>query len=270
MFNFFKKNKKKKINEIICIGTSFTEGDGLNPKKDIDGAVAWYFHNKNIRIESINQYCWPTILQKICRVPVTNLGKSGSSIEYLIRNVEEIIENKNCKNKLFILEYSSWGRSELWFRPFEKWVVANWGPRNGKDETDGYATMISTDYNFGEQLDEQYFKIYEKYLDHFFNEHEYLIQRDRHFLNLLYKLKSLNISYQVIKLENPYLHDMDNHKLFNFKDILNEDLWGYVGKNNLTITYDTLGNIVNDHPSIEGHNHLAKLFYDKLKNTYQI
>ena len=32
------------IKEIICIGTSFKEGSGLNPKgkKDVNQAVKWY------------------------------------------------------------------------------------------------------------------------------------------------------------------------------------------------------------------------------------
>ena len=35
------------IKEIICIGTSFTEGSGLNPKgdKDENQAVKWYKEN---------------------------------------------------------------------------------------------------------------------------------------------------------------------------------------------------------------------------------
>ena len=39
------------IDEIICIGTSFTEGGGLNPKHihddGKDPAVIWYEKNKN-------------------------------------------------------------------------------------------------------------------------------------------------------------------------------------------------------------------------------
>jgi hypothetical protein len=46
------------IDEIICIGTSFTEGAGLNPTKGVhiietDPAVIWYKENKGIEINSI-------------------------------------------------------------------------------------------------------------------------------------------------------------------------------------------------------------------------
>lgn len=262
---------KKKINEIICIGTSFTEGDGLNPKKDIDLAPMWYLQNKNIKINSITEYCWPTVLKDLSNVTVKNLGKSGSSIEYLIRNVEEILETKDCKDTLFILEYSSWGRSELWFKEFNEWLVVNWGPKDGSDASNsGYAVMMSTDYNFGIQLEQKYFTIYETFLNNFFNEKEHLLQRDRNFLNLLYKLEKENISYQVVMLENPFLAHLKTHRLFNYKELLNDDLWGFIDRSKLSITHETNGEVFNGHPSITGHKHLANMFYSKLKQKYHL
>lgn len=262
------------IDEIICIGTSFTEGHGLNPthrqgdgKYIKDSAVVWYKKNKGIQIKSMTEVAWPSQLQNISGIKTRNLGKCGSSIEYLIRNVEEIIEKEDISNKFFILEYSSWGRSELWSSKYNQWVVANWGPRDGKDsKKEGYASMMSTDYNFGTQLETDDIVIYEKYLDNFFNECEYLIQRDRHFLNLLYKLKSKNINYQVILLENSYLIELENNDLFNYKNVLDKSMWGYIENDvNLSITKITNGEIVDGHPSIEGHQHIANLIYTKLK-----
>jgi hypothetical protein len=263
------------IDEIICIGTSFTEGYGLNPKKSSnqsDPAIEWYKKNKGIEINSMNQFSWPTQLQNICGIKTRNLGKCGSSIDYLIRNVEEIIENEDISNKFFILEYSSWGRSELWSTKHNQWIITNWGPRDGQDaKKEGYAVMMNTDYNFGTQLETDDFTIFEKYLDNFFNEHEYLIQRDRHFLNLLYKLKLKNINYQIILLETPYLIELQYDELFNYKNVLDRDLWGYIENDvNLSITKITNGEIVDGHPSIEGHQHIANLIYTKLKSINKL
>ena len=267
------------IDEIICIGTSFTEGHGLNPthrqghgKYIKDSAVVWYKKNKGIQIKSMTEVAWPSQLQNISGIKTRNLGKCGSSIEYLMRNVEEILEKEDTSNKFFILEYSSWGRSELWSSKHNQWIVANWGPRNGHDaKKEGYAAMMSTDYNFGIQLEKDEFDIFEKYLDNFFNEQEYLIQRDRHFLNLLYKLKSKNIKYQVILLENPYLIELQDNELFNYKDVLDRNMWGYIENDvNLSITKITNGKIVDGHPSIEGHEHIANLIYTKLKSTKRL
>ena len=259
------------INEIICIGTSFTEASGLNPKKKIENpAVSWYEKNKKIKINSLSEYSWPSILQKLSKVKVRNLGKCGSSIEYLIRNVEEIIESEDCSDKLFILEYSSWGRSELWSTKYKKWVYANWGHENGIDNKDGYSSMIVTDYNFGFQFERTELEIYNKFLNQYFNEHKYLIQRDRNFLNLLYKLKAKNINYQIFLLENIYLQELESNSLFNYKNLVDRDMWGYVQKKGWDLTTETKGKVEDGHPSITGHKKIGELFYKKLKKLYGI
>lgn len=255
------------INEIICIGTSFTEGHGLNPHSvDVvsNKAVGWYKENKNIIINDMKEYSWPSILEKESKIKTRNLGKCGSSIEYLMRKVEEIIETEDCSSKLLILEYSSWGRSELWSSKYKEWLVANWGHTNGEEPSDGYSTMITTNYNGGFQLEVEEFKIYNNFLDNFFNEQEFLIQRDRHFLNLLYKLSELKIKYQVLMLENIYWDGLKN-PLFNYKNIFKTDLWGYVSDNGLDIKTETNSEVDDSHPSITGHNHMGKLIYNKLK-----
>jgi len=128
--------------------------------------------------------------------------------------------------------------------------------------------MMTTDYNFGTQLEQSDFTIYESFLDNFFNQQEYLLQRDRNFLNLLYKLKAENISYQIVVLETPYLLYLKDHPLFNYKELLTDYLWGYVKHNNLTITYETNEEVMDPHPSITGHKHIANLFSHRLKEKY--
>jgi hypothetical protein len=252
------------IDEIICIGTSFTEGHGLNPNSQEDIAVEWYRKNKDITINYMKEYSWPSILNEESNIKTRNLGKCGSSIEYLMRNVEELLETEDCSNKFFILEYSNWGRSELWSRLHNQWLIANWGHMNGEDNTNGYATMLTTDYNSGHQQTTAYTDIYNIFLNNFFNEHEFLIQRDRHFLNLLYKLSNLKIKYQVLMLETTYWEGLKN-PLFNYKNIFKEDLWSYISDNKLDLKSETNGAVVDSHPSIAGHNHMGKLIYKKIK-----
>ncbi len=258
------------INEIICIGTSFMEGHGLNPNQHYaadNPAVNWYDKNKGITISDMKEYAWPSILEEESNIKTRNLGKCGSSIEYLIRNVEEILEKEDCSNKFFILEYSSWGRSELWSSDKNDWIIANWGHTNGKDTTDGYSTSLTLDYNMGDenQLSGAHIDIYNIFLNNFFNEHEFLIQRDRHFLNLLYKLSNLKIKYQVLMLENLYWEGLKN-PLFNYKNIFKQDLWGYIKNNGLDLKTETNGVVDDGHPSITGHNHMGKFIYKKIKS----
>jgi len=253
------------IDEVICVGTSFTEGHGLNPRKISENpAVEWYKDNKDIDIEDMKEYSWPSVLEKESNIKTRNVGKCGSSIEYLMRNVEEILETEDCSDKFFVLEYSSWGRSELWTNDSNEWLIANWGHSNGKDTTDGYATSLTTDYNGGMQMSPAHVDIYNIFLNNFFNEHEFLIQRDRHFLNFLYKLSKLKIKYQVLMLENTYWEGLEN-PLFNYKNIFKQDLWGYVKNNGLDLKTETNGVVDDSHPSISGHNHMGKLIYKKIK-----
>ena len=256
------------IKEIICIGTSFTEASGLNPKgiPADNEAVEWYKKNKNIVIKSLSEYSWPSQLSEISGIKTRNLGKCGSSIEYLMRTLEEILITEDCSDKFFILEYSSWGRSELWSSEHNQWIIANWGHENAVDPSDGYATMLTTDYNFGIQLENSEIHFYNKFLDKFFNETELLKQRDRHFLNLLYKLKSKNINYQIIPLEGVFLKELENNSLFNTNKlaISDESLWGYVHTMGWDITSETNGKIEDGHPSITGHKKLAELLYEKI------
>jgi len=262
------------IDEIICVGTSFTEGGALNPKHhrgddiDEDPAVTWYRETQNIEIKSMKSVSWPTQLQSISGIKTRNLGKSGSSIEYLMRNVEEILEKEDVSNKLFILEYSSWGRSELWSSEHKTWLIANWGPTDGINPSNGYSSLLSTDVNFGIQLNQNTFEIYNRYLDNFLNETEYLIKRDRDFLNLLYKLKSKNIKYQVILCESVFCKELENDDIFNYKEIIERNLWGYMHLKGLSIQEITNNEIIDGHPSIEGHLHLAEVIYEKLKEKY--
>ena len=265
------------INEIICIGTSFTEGHGLNPRKclsdtiSVDPAVIWYKENKGIEIKSMGEYAWPSILKKLSGIKTRNLGKCGSSIEYLMRNVEHILEREDVSDKFFILEYSNWGRSELWSPTRNEWLVANWGPRDGYDPTtEGYAVMITTDYNFGYQSEPSELTIYEKYLDTFFNEKEYLIQRDKYFLNLLYKLKAKNIKYSILGLEPPFWEELLVDDLFHSNVLNKTNLWKDVMDLKITLG-DLSPEIGTDgHPSIEGHEYIANLIYTALKERGEI
>ena len=256
------------IKEIICIGTSFTEASGLNPygEPDNNKAVEWYKKNKNIVIKSLSEFSWPSQLYELSGIKTRNLGKCGSSIEYLMRTLEEILETEDCSDKLFILEYSSWGRSELWSSEHNQWIIANWGHKNGNDPSDGYATMLSTDYNFGKQLEHSEIYFYDEFLNKFFNETELLKQRDRYFLNLLYKLKAKNINYQIIPLECVFLKELENNSLYNTDKlaISDDSLWGYVDTIGWNITSETNGTVEDGHPSITGHKKIAELLYEKI------
>ena len=156
----------------------------------------------------------------------------------------------------------------MWSSEYKEWTVANWGHSNGKEPSDGYSTFITTDYNGGNQLTLAHIDIYNIFLNNFFNEHEYLVKRDRDLLNLLYKLTAKNISYQIFLLENIYLKELETNDLFNYRNLLDRDMWGYVTKKGWDLKTETNGEVADAHPSITGHKNISKLFYKNLKKEW--
>jgi hypothetical protein len=261
------------MNEIICIGTSYTEGGGL-----YNTEVKEYYKKLNITYDKQSEVAWPSHLSKLLKTPVRNLGKCGSGMDYLIRNVEDIIETEDVSEKLFILEYSSWGRTELWDSTRDEYIITNWGPRNGEDpKVDGYAVMMTTDYTYGTQLETDDFKLWENFLDRHFNEMDYLINRDKQFVNLLYKLTYNKIKFLVIYLETPFWDGiytdtiLTNNSLYMSADdslpIVKGEPFGmsYLVSHQKERIEDVVINVNDSHPSIEGHKLIANEIYTKLK-----
>lgn len=265
------------MNEIICIGTSYTEGGGL-----YEPIVKDYYKSKNIIYNKQSEVAWPAKLSNLLNIPTRNLGKCGSGMDYLIRNVENIIETEDVSDKLFILEYSSWGRTELWDSTRDEYIITNWGPRNGEDPTiDGYAVMMTTDYTYGTQLEPDDFKLWETFLDRHFNEMEYLINRDKQFVNLLYKLTYNQIKFLVIYLETPFWDGIytdpiliDNSLYMSADDSLpisKGEPFGmsYLVSDKQERIEDIVPDVNDSHPSINGHHIIANEIYTKLKKIYE-
>jgi hypothetical protein len=264
------------MKEIICIGTSYTEGGGL-----YDPLVKEYYKKQNIVYDKQSEVSWPSHLNKLSNIKVRNLGKCGSGIDYLIRNVENIIENEDISDKLLILEYSGWGRTELWDSTRNQYIVTNWGPTDGKDpKNGGYSVMMTTDYTYGMQLEPIEFKLWEKFLETHFNEKDFLINRDKQFVNLLYKLLYKKINFMVIYLENPFWVGIYDEPVIIDNSIFmttNNSKVNYGQQHGLSEFVATKGeriiDIIKDsndyHPNIKGHESIAVEIYNKIKNKLQ-
>lgn len=265
------------IDEIICIGTSYTWGDGLDVKRNKE-IVSWYKENTN-EIISRETHTWPTLLSNLLNIKTRNLGKCGSSLEYISRNTEELLESEDLSNKLLILEYANWGRSELWSNKYKNYIIANWGPEDGKDVTNGYATYLTLDY--GKQYDgtleanwdlRNEIEVYNSFCNNFIDEKELLIKNDRNFLNLLYKLYHKKINFLVIPLE-PFFHEElekdllinENSEKFYFNSE-NYGMAGFISDKKLRIHDDIGGDCIEGHPSPKGHLEMANQIIKTIKN----
>lgn len=273
------------ISEIICIGTSLTEGGGLNPERDFE-IVKWYKKEKGVIVKDTT-HSYPAIIESKTGIKTRNLGKCGSGINYLIRNVEDILENEDVSNKLFILEYSNAGREELYLNRTNQFIVGNFGPEDGIDPTNGFASYITLNYNWCHSADptkqlelHPEMKIWDTYLDSFHNDHHWMIKNDRAFLNLIYKLKSKNIKV-VIHGQNPYWEGMysesilmDDYVKFWYNQkahpIDGFCTWNWITTNRLGIEHETNGLHDDGHPTPSGHIQIADKLIDFLKNKKHI
>lgn len=265
------------INEMICIGTSYTWGDGIDVDRN-KNFVQWYKENTNEDV-SRETHSFPAILEKLSGIKTRNLGKCGSSIEYVCRVVEELIESESLDDKILVLEYANWGRSELWSNKYKQYTIANWGPEDGEDVTNGYATFITLDYALHyEDAPHIYWdfrneiEVYNKFCDSFVDENEILIKNDRQFLNLLYKLNHKNIKFVVIPLNTFYWNSLEtdeilNNNLYPFKfgdDMGSYALGGWVAQKQYRIHDDIGGDCIESHPSPSGHKQIGKEIYEYL------
>ena len=263
------------INEIICIGTSFTWGDGIDTKRNKE-FVKWYKENTNQNI-SRETHAFPALLQTLTNIKTRNLGKCGSSVEYVCRNVEELLETEDLSNKLLILEYANWGRSELWSNKYQEYIIANWGPEDGHNLKNGYASYLTIDYakmydnttqvywNLHKEMD-----VYNEYCNSFMDEDKELIFKDRLFLNLLYKLNAKNISFVIIPLNRFYWNGLEfdlllENNLCKFEFGKSDyALGGWVSHHQVRIHDDIGGDCEESHPSPSGHKKMAEEIYKYL------
>jgi len=261
------------FDEIICIGTSFTEGHGLHPRANKD-IVDWYKKNKNISID-INKHSYPSVLSELTNTTVTNYGWCGSSLDYVVRKADELFYEEDLSNKLLILEYSNYGRNELYSTKYEQYIVANWGATDGHDiKKSGYATMLTIDYfkeyvntaeidwDFSEEI-----KLYNKFLNSFQDEKLELIRKDRMFINFLHKLDYYNVKFLVLPLQKFFTDDIKNNELVTkyTVDVTEDGMYGFVSEKKLRIMDDTNGEIGDGHPAPDGYRLIAKQIHNSIK-----
>tara|TARA_B100001057_G_scaffold446526_1_gene485167 strand:+ start:21504 stop:22331 length:828 start_codon:yes stop_codon:yes gene_type:complete len=273
-----------KYNEIICIGSSHTQGGGLNPNRDKD-IIDWYLKNKGIKVSDIT-HSYPAILENKIGIKTTNLGKCGTGIEYMIRMCEEQLEKEDCSNKLFVFERSIWGRAELFDPKDGNYIVANWGHRNGEDPSDGFESYLTQNYNreftnshliFDNEWDYTQNKCqykYDAFLTRFLDEDTLLKNLDRQLLNLFYKLDSLKIPFVLFNAERWYLHKIEENPIIKKNEITlkwNDNgkiqtvhLWDYLDKKKISIQHETNSIHKDGHPGVLGHQHIADLIIEKI------
>lgn len=245
------------IKEIHCFGTSFTAGGGFEweaPHKKL--MLANYY--SETPFTQFN-YSWPGQLQNIIgnSIKVFNHAKNGFGNDRMYRKTFDVIESsEKLDDKLFIYEFSGLQRKEIYSNTFKKHLIVNY---TFEEDGSNWVTGITdryfiTDVGVENQLRpvvEPYFK---ETID-FFVEQKLIDQQAEYFVDYLIHNQ---INFLVIdspryqKTENkvrPYTIDFGNG-LTNVVD--------FSMRNELTITHETKGGIVDGHGGLKWAKHVAK------------
>jgi hypothetical protein len=253
------------IKEIHCFGTSYTAGGGFEFESK-------FKHTKlleNYSEEPLTQfnYSYPGQLQKIIGddIKVFNHGQSGFGNELMYRKSFDIIESSNrMDDKLFILEFSSLGRKEIWSNTHNTHLIVNY---NFNDDLSVWVTGISELYYFTDiHVENSLRGIVEPFIKETINfevQEKLVNQNTEFFIDYLIHNK---INFLVV--QDP-LYEKSKTKILPYtidfgNDIRNMINYSTIHK--LTITDETNGRIIDGHGGFKW----AKIIASKIANKYNI
>lgn len=249
------------IREIHCFGTSFTAGGGFEFESQFKQKKLL----ENYSEEPLTQfnYSYPGQLQKLVgdTIQVFNHGQSGFGNEMIYRKSFDIIESsKTMDDKLFILEFSSLGRKEIWSNTYNKHLIVNY---NFKDDLSVWVTGISELYYFTDIYVENSLRgIIEPFLKETINlevQEKLVNQNTEFFIDYLIhnKINFLVVQeplYEKSKIKTlPYTIDFGN----GIRNMIN-----YSMTHKLSITDETNGRIEDAHGGFKW----AKIIASKIAN----
>jgi hypothetical protein len=259
------------IKEIHCFGTSHTAGGGFEFFNENYSPILKKFYKEQPYTQF--NYSWPGQLQKILNnnIKVFNHAKAGYGNERMYRISYDIIMKGANKDKLFIFEFSSVGRKEYWSNTFNDYFICNYGFEMDKNipitkiKLNGIAgTYGLNDYEYSKKL----ITIVSPFIDETMNydvQNNIYKMNNEFFIDFLIK-KNINFYY----ISNPHYSNI-NLINSNYITFLNDcHFLKYIIDKKLTIFDETNGEIKDYHSGLEGHNKVAKLVKNKIKEKYEI
>jgi len=157
---------------ILCEGDSWTSGDLMNP--ELDETYINHPNNDSYRLPKV----WPHKLSKLLGVEVCNNSQAGSSNDAIVRRTTEkvlsLLNEYKSEDLFVIVGWSSPERREFFYN-------------------DNWETLYPA--QLGKRDDENLDKLYNIYVEHFWNTEEYISRFINQNLYLHYFLKSNNIKH---------------------------------------------------------------------------
>jgi L-rhamnose mutarotase len=275
-------------------GDSFTAGHGCKYQEntnfsDNDNNV---YHNMYKDYIDLNKKIWPELLSEFLNLELINLGKNGSSNEWIADNIITNIKNIS-KNDIVILQTSMFGRYDFPFKK-EKSLMGN-GPRKNEHIKDYiiktnespyffktiFITNINKEWNNsmknilnyinGQEclndkeviLDEYKYNLIRGFFSEFISTEKYYERSVWRIMELSKVLSLIGIKNYIIN-ETHWPRHLD--KPNNLVEMHDGGIHSYIYANKQTIKQATNGKIDDTHPSYEGHESIADYILKFIQN----
>lgn len=270
------------IKYINCFGTSYTAGGGYEFDTSGKGSILHDLYNHLNEELSMFNFSWPGQLSKLLgthKIQVNNYAVNGYGNEKMYRDVYDIINSPSFERNehLFILEFSGVGRQEIYFTPFNDYIIFNF---QISDPFNPESSDIAHRYHYDDskkkntlQKNKKIIGDYHKLVyDH--KERHRLLERNNNFF--VRYLHSLDINY--LFGQHPYYSIKSYNDKFDFDHINNHSI-NFISQNTddiifgldtyyrnegLTITSETFGVINDHHASLLGNKNISINVFNSL------
>jgi len=253
----------EKYKKIRCFGSSYTEGGGYY-FENIDKLSQIhknYLNSLDEYPKEMKHYSYAGQLQKILNennhnVSVENYGKCGYGNDRTCRLIYEILENNNCENDLFLIEWASFEREELYSNSINDYVVHIYNVNDDFSYDKG--TLMKFMYDNIDLKNSE--KLINDYNKEFFNFRN-TIDKDDMIQSFLFSyLTQKNIDFILLSgIKDETKEIISDKNYINF-DNNHDSFLGYIIKNKLLIS--DISDVHDNHVSLEGNKLIANKIYN--------
>jgi len=284
------------MGKLWCFGDSFTAGHGcrfeLIGNYSKENEKSYYFNMYKNYID-FDKKIWPELLSDSLKLTLVNLGKNGSSNEWIADNIITNIKNISV-NDVVILQTSNIGRYDF---PFKKEKSLLGSPKTGEHTKDYiiktnnspyffktiFATNVEKEWDVSMKdtlkyisaqehlndkeliLNESKYNLIREFFAEFITTKKYYERGVWRIVELSKLLSSIGIkNYIINEIFWPEYLDKPNNLI---EMISNNGIAGYVWYNKKTIYHETAGTIDDKHPGYTGHidiaNHIINFIKDE-------
>jgi len=276
--------------KIFCFGTSLSCGGGFEWDSNDQKRNKLLEENYGyLKIRDQHKFSYPYHLQQLInklnnvKIKVENFAKSGYGNERICQSIYNLITtNEIDEETLLLVEFSDFGRLQLYDNHFEKDFIVNYHFEDNTEDLNFSNISLAYEYFYDNKIERERLKeIYNtisNFLD-FYIDMKYVPNKiSMNTFYLVSTLDNLNIPYIIVS--DSMLLDGLHNKLKNYNklkvdyDIGNGKstniLWEYIVEKQLSIKHETNKKYNDFHAGYRGNIEISKQIYKKISEVYSL